>query len=69
MKNPMEKNGIDPHSPSRNDAAGEHRQLRTHVGAPVPNNQDSMTAGPRGPVLMQDYQQLWFHQDWCNPVE
>ena len=63
MKNPMEKNGIDPHSPSRNDVSGEHRQLRTHVGAPVPNNQDSMTAGPRGPVLMQD---VWYMEKMAH---
>ena len=31
-------------------------RLTTANGAPVPNNQDSMTAGPRGPMLLQD---LW----------
>ena len=30
--------------------------LTTNQGAPVPNNQHSLTAGPRGPVLMQDHQ-------------
>ena len=30
--------------------------LTTSAGAPVPDNQNSITAGPRGPVLMQDYQ-------------
>ena len=34
------------------------RKLTTTAGAPVPSNQDSLTAGPRGPVLMQDYQLL-----------
>ncbi len=29
--------------------------LTTASGAPVPDNQNSLTAGPRGPVLMQDY--------------
>lgn len=29
-------------------------QLTTVAGAPVANNQDSMTAGPRGPMLLQD---------------
>ena len=28
--------------------------LTTSQGAPVDNNQNSMTAGPRGPVLLQD---------------
>ncbi len=30
-------------------------QLTTSAGAPVGDNQNSQTAGPRGPVLMQDY--------------
>src|SRR5437867_9706501 len=30
--------------------------LTTSAGAPVADNQNSMTAGPRGPVLLQDYQ-------------
>src|SRR4030088_1724168 len=29
-------------------------QMTTSSGAPVPDNQNSITAGPRGPVLMQD---------------
>ena len=32
--------------------------LTTTAGAPVADNQNSLTAGPRGPVLMQDYQLL-----------
>ncbi|HLH12248.1 MAG TPA: catalase [Methylovirgula sp.] len=31
-------------------------KLTTTAGAPVPDNQNSVTAGPRGPILMQDYQ-------------
>lgn len=30
--------------------------LTTTAGSPVPSNNDSLTAGVRGPVLMQDYQ-------------
>ena len=30
-------------------------KLTTAFGAPVPDNQNTMTAGPRGPVLMQDF--------------
>src|SRR6185436_12134086 len=30
--------------------------LTTSAGAPIADNQNSLTAGPRGPVLMQDYQ-------------
>ncbi|KFL27413.1 catalase [Devosia sp. 17-2-E-8] len=33
-------------------------RMTTSAGAPVPDNQNSETAGPRGPVLMQDYQLL-----------
>ena len=33
-------------------------RLTTSSGAPVADNQNSLTAGPRGPVLMQDYQLL-----------
>ena len=32
-------------------------KLTTVAGAPVGNNQDSMTAGPRGPMMLQD---VWF---------
>lgn len=31
-------------------------KLTTTAGAPVPDNQNSLTAGARGPVLLQDYQ-------------
>jgi len=30
--------------------------LTTSAGAPIPDNQNSLTAGERGPVLLQDYQ-------------
>ena len=32
------------------------KNLTTTAGAPVADNQNSQTAGPRGPVLLQDYQ-------------
>jgi catalase len=32
-------------------------KLTTVAGAPVPDNQNSLTAGPRGPMLLQD---VWF---------
>lgn len=34
----------------------KNKTLTTTAGAPVPSNQDSITAGERGPVLLQDYQ-------------
>ena len=36
--------------------ANETTRLTTAGGAPVPDNQNSITAGPRGPVLLQDWQ-------------
>ena len=36
----------------------ELEQLTTAHGAPVEDNQNSLIAGPRGPLLMQDYQLL-----------
>ncbi len=36
----------------------DRKTLTTSAGAPWPNNQDSVTAGERGPVLLQDYQLL-----------
>ena len=32
--------------------------LTTTAGAPIGDNQDAITAGPHGPVLLQDYQLL-----------
>ncbi|MFC3675312.1 catalase [Ferrovibrio xuzhouensis] len=37
---------------------GQPPVMTTTAGAPVADNQNSITAGPRGPVLMQDYQLL-----------
>ena len=35
------------------------KKLTTAAGAPVPENQNAMTAGPRGPMLMQD---VWYQE-------
>lgn len=35
----------------------DKKKLTTAFGAPVPNDDDSKTAGPRGPLLMEDF---WF---------
>ncbi len=34
----------------------DRKTLTTSAGAPVPDNQNSLTAGARGPLLLQDYQ-------------
>ncbi|MGV3761665.1 catalase, partial [Parapedobacter sp.] len=38
-------------------------KLTRQTGAPVPDNQNSQTAGPRGPLLMQDF---WFLEKMAN---
>ena len=35
----------------------EKAKLTTNAGAPVPDNQNVVTAGPREPMLLQD---VWF---------
>ena len=35
----------------------DQKNLTTSVGAPVPDNENALTAGPRGPMLLQD---VWF---------
>jgi catalase len=37
-------------------AMSNKRVITTEAGAPVGDNQNSLTAGPRGPLLVQDYQ-------------
>lgn len=53
-KDPMSKNKLGPSIPSRNDRVGEHTGITRESGAPVINNQDTMTAGVRGPQVVQD---------------
>ena len=36
-------------------AEQKNPRLTTSAGAPVGNNQNSLTAGKRGPVVLQDY--------------
>lgn len=40
------------------DQKKEQQKLTTQTGAPVSDNQNSLTAGQRGPVLMQDFHLL-----------
>ena len=39
------------------------KKLTTEFGAPVENNQNSITAGPRGPMLLQD---VWFMEKMAH---
>ncbi len=44
------------HKPTNgHHAADDRKQLTTAAGIPVGDNQNSLTAGPRGPILMQDF--------------
>ena len=63
MSYPMDKNQVDNMAPSKNELKGEHPEITTAAGAPVPNNQDSMTAGVRGPLVMQD---VWFQEKMAH---
>ena len=51
--------------PSDNDKKCPVTHLTTQFGAPVPDNQNSLTAGPRGPLLAQD---VWLHEKLGNFV-
>ena len=52
--NPMDKNELGQGLPSKNDRKGDVSQIKTAAGAPVASNQDTMTAGVRGPATLQD---------------
>ncbi|MGI5950082.1 catalase [Peptoniphilus sp.] len=52
--NPMAKNGLDKTLSSKNDVAGDNPKITRASGAPVENNQDTMTAGLRGPGVFED---------------
>ncbi|MFA5683520.1 MAG: catalase [Lysobacteraceae bacterium] len=52
-------------NPSDNGKKCPVTHLTTDFGAPVPDNQNSLTAGPRGPLLSQD---VWLHEKLGNFV-
>src|SRR6201996_3052299 len=41
---------------SHNSSTPSSDQLTTTAGNPIADNQNALTAGPRGPLLLQDYQ-------------
>ena len=61
--NPMSKNGLGGNLSSKNDVKGITTDLKTAAGAPVASNQDIMTAGQRGPMLLQD---VWFMEKMAH---
>jgi catalase len=48
---------------SKNNVKGKEPGITTAAGSPVTNNQDSMTVGPRGPLVLQD---LWFMEKMAH---
>ncbi len=56
-KNPTMKNGLSEAIASRNQNIGSTPELKTAAGAIVSDNQDTMSAGVRGPLTLQD---VWF---------
>src|ERR1700682_6722231 len=42
--------------PSHDTSGPSGGQLTTSAGNPIADNQNALSAGPRGPLLMQDYQ-------------
>ncbi|MBP2028154.1 catalase [Acetoanaerobium pronyense] len=54
---PRKKNNLGENLPSKNDHKGKTTEIKTGAGAPVGNNQDTLTAGKRGPAMLQD---VWF---------
>lgn len=51
---PVNRLGMDP-TRYRPRETFDSPYLTTNNGAPVYNNQESLTVGPRGPVLLEDY--------------
>ncbi|NLW41968.1 MAG: catalase [Tissierellia bacterium] len=67
-KNPMDKNQLGENLPSKNDTRGQNPSISMAQGAPVENNQDTMTAGVRGPAMMQDTWLLEKHAHFNREV-
>lgn len=66
-KDPMSKNGVGEHLPSRNDHA-DSTPMTQGSGARVQSNEDTMTAGARGPVTLQDAWLLEKHAHFNREV-
>lgn len=67
MKDPMDKNGVGEHLPSRNNVSNSN-PMTQGSGTPVPSNEDSITAGARGPIALQDAWLLEKHAHFNREV-
>lgn len=65
---PMDKNQLGENLPSKNDVKGKNPHISMAQGAPVENNQDTMTAGVRGPAMLQDTWLLEKHANFNREV-
>src|SRR5690606_25011909 len=54
---PVSRQEVSADSPLKELHMTDKPKLTSVAGAPVAENQNSMTAGPRGPMLLQD---VWF---------
>ena len=54
MRNPMKKNGLGPYEESRNQTIGDNPALHNEAGIPVANDEVQLTAGMRGPTVLND---------------
>lgn len=62
-KNPMDKNKLGDPVPSRNQHTGEEKGIKFAQGAPVSENENTMTAGVHGPAMLQD---AWIVEKLAN---
>ena len=59
MHDPTGRNHLGDPLPSRNQNVGKTPQMHTAAGAPVPSNQDTASAGERGPLVIED---MWMFE-------
>lgn len=64
----MKKNGLGPYEESRNQKIGENPALHNEAGIPVANDETNLTAGVRGPSLLQDTWLLEKHAHFNREV-
>lgn len=63
LNNPMFKKGLVKNSVNRNQVVPGNPAMHTDEGAPGINNDDTMTAGRRGPSVLQD---TWLQEKLAN---
>ena len=59
----MRNNSLELKTSKEKESTMEKDRLTNNFGMPIPDNQNSRTAGPRGPMLMED---VWFQEKMAN---